>query len=317
MAVEMVLNDLSVRVPARDVYAARERMQTLIDTIRAATTSRVARVLRTSSNLQDMEISPGYSFVQWRNDSMVDRETRLFFKTLAAKSPYLDDILDRDLLDQATLTEGFFEGEIALGLAAAYSLDALALSLLSEECWNSAVLQVTIRAFDETDNLSDQDTDIMHASRSDHVREHLSWIGDRLTADIQDGHDLWTRKETLFPDLIFCAAVGASLTALFEGDSMLRPIIKRLEELQFYCRNWHGGPFDPSHLPSKVSPESEATLENFPGSRTFRCPDGENRVFSWHARLTPLPWRLHFFPCNGKIIVGYIGKHLPTVGDPT
>lgn len=40
MALEMVLNDLSVRVPAKDVYVARERMLTLIDTIRAATTLR-------------------------------------------------------------------------------------------------------------------------------------------------------------------------------------------------------------------------------------------------------------------------------------
>ncbi|MCI0528399.1 MAG: hypothetical protein L0Y56_13245, partial [Nitrospira sp.] len=66
------------------------------------------------------------------------------------------------------------------------------------------------------------------------------------------------------------------------------------------------------------SPESQATLQQFGRERTFRSPDGEERIFSWHVRLTPGSWRIYFFPEEaGKMIVGYIGPHLPTVSYPT
>ena len=36
--------------------------------------------------------------------------------------------------------------------------------------------------------------------------------------------------------------------------------------------------------------------------------DGEKRLFSWHIRMTPGAWRLHFHPLKPtKIIIGYIG----------
>jgi len=65
----------------------------------------------------------------------------------------------------------------------------------------------------------------------------------------------------------------------------------------------------------KVSPESSMTLEMYGRERTFRCPDGQKRLFSWHLRLTPHAWRIHFYPDEQTktLIIGYIGHHLPTV----
>jgi hypothetical protein len=56
--------------------------------------------------------------------------------------------------------------------------------------------------------------------------------------------------------------------------------------------------------------------KKYADSRTFECPDGIRRVFEKHCSLTPGAWRLYFlaFPEkeNGKILIGYIGPHLPT-----
>lgn len=94
---------------------------------------------------------------------------------------------------------------------------------------------------------------------------------------------------------------------------MLFPVKKRLFELQKYSESWTEGNFDAKKL-SKATPESEATLRKYSQEHTFNCPDGKSRIFSWHVRLTPLAWRIYFYPENHrKIIVGYIGEHLPTV----
>ena len=139
-----------------------------------------------------------------------------------------------------------------------------------------------------------------------------------IVNSINSGADLWERKERIFPSLIFCDNVRKQLHALNEGDPLLKQFVNKLFELEVYCKNWIDGPFDPNLLPFKVTTESTATLEAYGDDRKFRCPDGEDRIFSWHARLTPHARRLHFFPSadTRQIIIGYIGPHLGTVNDP-
>ena len=54
-------------------------------------------------------------------------------------------------------------------------------------------------------------------------------------------------------------------------------------------------------------------------ARTFLCPDGEERLFSWHVRYTPGAGRIHFLPLGPRegCLIGYIGHKLPTVKYPT
>ena len=95
---------------------------------------------------------------------------------------------------------------------------------------------------------------------------------------------------------------------------MLGPIEKKLSDLQEYAASWSIGAFDAGKIASKATPESESTLKQYSQERTFTCPDGQNHVFSWHVRLTPLAWRIYFYPKQtGELIIGYIGPHLRTV----
>ena len=137
--------------------------------------------------------------------------------------------------------------------------------------------------------------------------------------EVDSGSDLWKRREELFPSLQFCETAGEQIQALPSGNPMLRPIMKRLSEFENFCKNWHEGPFDPQEITGRVTLESQVTLERFGQERTFRCPDGNERIFSWHARLTPGAWRVYFYPLEDKrqLIIGYFGSHLQTVSDPT
>ncbi len=127
-----------------------------------------------------------------------------------------------------------------------------------------------------------------------------------------DGLELWSRREELFPHLIFCSHLNKQLENLKSGDPMLRQVERRLSELENYCKIWISVSFNRDSLKSKATPESDSRLNQFGQKLTFRCPDGEKRRFSWHVRMTPGAWRLYFFVDlePGNLIIGYIGSKI-------
>jgi hypothetical protein len=171
-----------------------------------------------------------------------------------------------------------------------------------------------VRRFDENENLIDEQLEIIHASRSNHVQEHSDWINNRIRSRVVSGLELWNRKDELFPSLIFCEAVSDQLQSLGAENPILQLVKNRLSELEDYCKGWTDEAFEPNNL-RNVSPESQVTLQNpkYSKERTFLCPDGKRRVFSWHVKLS-FGWRIYFFPNEQKkMIVGYVGCHLRTV----
>jgi hypothetical protein len=313
MDLEMVLNELSLRTPAADIPTAQQLMSELIGTVRQATTSGVKRVLRTSDEINTIELAPSYPVARWRNDPTVNREERSFFRTLTSKAPFWTDVAE-EIKDNFDLSQVWHQGEEARGLGFAVVIDALAVSLISEARWDCSRLELEVRRFDENEDLIDEQLEIIHASRSNHVQEHSDWINNHIRSRIVNGLELWNRKEELFPSLIFCEAVSEQLHSLGAENPILQLVKNRLSELEDYCKGWTDEAFEPKSL-RNVSPESQVTLQNpkYSKERTFLCPDGKDRVFSWHAKLS-FGWRIYFFPNEQrKMIIGYVGCHLRTV----
>lgn len=319
MDLEMVLNELSLLSPATDVHVARQRMSDLMQTVVVATTHGVKRTLRTHSNLDSEELAPGYPIARWRNDSSVDRDLQRFFRTLVTKSPFLEDVADPGILQSVGLSDFFHGEDSAIGLGMAYWLEALAISLRSEPRWYDSHLQIRIVQLDEHEEMTDTVEEIAHMSSSEHISEHLDWIKERLRNDnllsVRDGMTIWKHKSDWFPNLYFCEQVEKKMQALPRGNLLLMPIMKRLQELEDFCNVWREGPFDHNMMLSKVTNESEATIETYGNERMFLCHDDTFRMFRWHVRLTPGAWRLYFYPLpeERKLIIGYIGPHLRTV----
>lgn len=313
MDLEMVLNELSLLTPAADVSTARQWMSDFITTVRTATTQGVNRVIRTQSDFQSTILASDYPVARWRNDQAVDREARLFFKALITKAPFLTDVSDsQKIAETVDLSEFKHQGVQASGLGIAYLMDTLALSLISENRWDCNRLQMEVRRLGEDGEIIDKTVEIIHASRSKHVQEHTAWLKHRIRTGVRDGVELWNRREELFPSLEFCEDVRSEMQSLGSSNPMLQQVKKRLFELEHYCESWKTGVFDSDSLPSKTSPESESRLQQFRQKLTVRCPDGEERIFSLHVRMTPGPWRLHFSVelGPGKIIIGYIGPKI-------
>jgi len=311
MDLEIVLNELSLQTPVSDQQKARQLMSDLIRTIRKATASGVKRVLRTSEDINTIELAPGYPVARWRNDKEVNREERSFFRTLTSKAPFWTDVAE-DIKNDFDLSQVWHQGKEAGGLGFAVVIDALTVSLISETCWDCSRLELEMRRLDENEDLIDERLEIVHASRSNHVQEHAEWITNRIRTAVLDGSELWNRRKELFPSLEFCENVGKQIQSLSIGNPMLRQVVKRLFELEDYSKSWTSGSFNSNNLKSKATPESETRLQQLRKKFTFVCPDGNERIFSFHVRMTPGAWRLHFSVDlgPGKIIIGYIGSKI-------
>jgi hypothetical protein len=320
MDLEMVFNELSAHLPASSTEQARQWMTQFLSLMTTATRQGVNRVLRTNEDFHIASLAPNYSLENWRNDREVSLEERRFLKLLTTKAPFLVDL--PELQQKALASEFLWQGEkdlqTAVGLGYAYLLDAIAVSLPSAPQWQRLEVQLEYRWIETDGNLYSEQVQVKHSCSPEHVTAHQDWIAKRLQTGVRDGVDLWKRRFSLFPSLSFCDSVASSIEGIGSGSPMLRQVIKRLFELEAYCRDWQEGGFEPEKIPCKVSPESQTTLNQYGQERTFLCPDDVERLFSWHMRLTPGAWRLHFFPDTSThtIIVGYIGAHLPTASDP-
>ncbi len=306
MDLEIVLNELSFRQLADNVVDARQRVSELLNTILDAVRRGVKGGFRVDEGMRYMELAPGYLMAQWFDDRLVNKDDRTRFRRLATNLPYIHD-----------LPEYWCQGVQAKGLGYTCQNDHLAVSLDSEPCWRSSSVELEARNLDELGELVCYQIYVRHACCCDHIGEHAKWIDERIASDIHSGADIWNRRDELFPHLQFCDSVGAQLDTMLHGDRMLIPILRSLRELEQFCNGWlDSSPFNPKAILGVVSPESEATLKKFSRERTFRCPDGEYILFSWHMKINLDKWRIHFHPLGDKrqLIIWYIGPHLPLAG---
>ncbi|BAZ12926.1 hypothetical protein NIES4071_47600 [Calothrix sp. NIES-4071] len=322
MNFDLILNELSLRNLASNEQTAQQIMSEFIKTIKAIKAQGVKVNLRTKDNLYTIIIAPKYPIRRWLNDT--DEVERVFIKTLATKTPFSSDIANSEIQDienNASLSEFNYQGELAVGLGIAYVLNTIAISFLSEECWDCSRLELEYKWFNKNEELVHEIVEVIHASRSSHVQEHIDLIQqikERIREGVDDGVELWQRREELFPNLEFCDAVRRQLENILTGQLELQPVINTLSQLQKCCENWSNGYFNLDGYSIEESGESKPTLDKYRKERTFLCLDGKERLFERHVKLRFCNWRIHFFAEKpGKVIIGYVGRHLPTVKNRT
>ncbi|MCC5605470.1 hypothetical protein LC612_01315 [Nostoc sp. CHAB 5834] len=325
MDFDLILNELSLRNPAPNEQVAQQRMSELIKTIQAVKAQQVKVSLRTKENFHTTILAPNYPLRRWLNDNDADQVERLFIKTLVTKAPFSTDIANSEIQDienNTSLSEFFHQGEMAIGLGIAYvlntiTINTIAISLLSQECWDCNHVKLEFRCLDEYGEIISEIVEIIHASRSSHVQEHASLIQqhqERIYQNVSDGLEVWNRREELFPNLEFCDVVRKQLEDIRTGQLELQPVVSILFELHKCCKDWNNGYFNLDGYPVEESGESKPTLDKYFKERTFRCPDGKDRLFERHVKLRFCNWRIYFLAEQpGIVIIGYIGRHLSTV----
>jgi hypothetical protein len=317
MDIEMVLNELSISSPGIDKFQARELMSNLIDTLREAIKFGVKSILRTNEDLNYIELLPEYSIAKWRNDREVDRDEKNFLILLATKSPYNIDI-SPDIQSQFDLADVSFNGQKSEGLRFAAITQSIAISLASSPEWNKSILLLDLEEIEPDGEIIPSKIEIKHASSTRHIEEITPWIREKISSDIEDGRQLWIERRKLFDRLDFCDCVEKQLIDLLSGDPKLIHIINIFSTINQKCQSWDVGSFFLEGLDESCESESTMNNSNFRRKRTFRCPDGQERVFERHIKLKFCNWRIHFLAeTPGRVIIGYVGTHLPTIKYPT
>jgi hypothetical protein len=319
MELDIILNELSLHAPVQDIRTAREMMSSFIQTVIAARKKGIT-AFRAHADLNNELLAPDYPVNRWRNDREVNPDERRYFGRLQTKYPYL--VGYKELADKNQLYSFTYEESRADGLGAAYHLEALSISFRSHERWHVSRINLVAEWMDEEDEgIRTENISINHVSCTDHITEHESWITERCRASIRSGTDMWNRRTDLWSSLIFCESVGSQLQSLGERDPMLPQVWRRLNCLQEYCQRWESGAFNKDELQCTASLESESTMQQaqYVRARTFHCPDGEDRVFEWHVKISLNAWRIYFYPLPStkQIIVGYIGVHPKNTTNPT
>jgi hypothetical protein len=307
MYLEMFGNELSLTPVAPDVSVGQERAKQFVMTMRAATARGVHRVLRLSEDFLNTPFAPDYDFYRWTADKRVERELQQYFRTLSTKVPFFryQPIAD-------TVLEGiecYRDGKLARGLTAAYIADGLAVSMCSQPVWEGSLVECEVYEIVGAD-VECRTDDVHHASCESHVDQQTAWFEQRIQHTVENGAELWRCSRDHFPALSWCASIEEQMVGLPSG--ALASITRGLFRLNAYCSCWQSGPFDPDSIGCAVSPESQSTLDTYSAERTFLCPDGRQRVFSWHAKMGQ--WRIYFDPepGPGRLLLGYVGRHLRT-----
>jgi len=310
---ELIANELSLAPPAADVGQAFERMQGLVQLMAIGRVRYGIEALYTPRSFLQTQIAPGCSIVQWCNDGRIDIEAQRLLMSLSSKGPFIEDQLLPD-----RLTEARVGGTLSIGLEFAYAASRLAISMPVQPWIDSPTVAVDITEADEFADLQTHTYNLPHVAIPEHWETHRDWLDQQYRVTIESGTQLWAQRTILFPHLQFCGTAGEQLIDC--SLPALKGALKMLTALNNYAMQLANEEhFDKTLINCDVSGESQTTLDQYSEPRTVTCPDGQRRLFEWHAKHHYSNWRVHFIPTprsNPSILIGYIGKHLPTARTP-
>jgi hypothetical protein len=311
---DLVFNELSAQVAAPTITDSRESMAQLLKVVRQACKYGSSRTLRTTRDLLHQPLARGYLMSQWLNDCKVDIEQRRFFKAIATKAPYLEQILGMEEDNQQAVFEFLHNKERALGLGVALLWESPALSLPGDSRFANDPVAITVRTLDETRE-TEQQAEVCCLSTVEQVVSRKTWLKARIQRDIRNGSDLWRMRHQLFPQLIFCASTERQITNLHGQEPYFQQVCRHLFVINTHFAEWTDGPLELQGI--AWSEESKETLGHpqYGPTRRFVCPDGVERMFSLHSKPTGGTIRIYFLPIPNtkQAYVGYIGPHLPTI----
>ncbi len=314
---QMILNDLSVKFPVSSVEEGKQIMNEFINTFQT-----VKKIITNDSLLLDrdynsFELASGYRIEQWRNDPSVDLEVRRKFRRILNQSAtYNSEEFDMNY-NYIFTSEFQYRRESSKGCLVAYMSDGVVLSFLSDEAWKESFIKGELIAIDDDGNIESCIAEVPNVSceqNIDNFKIYYSKLEKEFRyTGIISGEDIVRCASQKFPNLVFCdhAIRGCKRDV---GVSEAGQVYRRLLELQNAAKSMDNY-FNKESL-THATPETNATLERFSEEHTFKLPNGNTQLFSWHVRYTGgYAGRIFFHPVASekKIYIGHVGQKLPTV----
>jgi hypothetical protein len=241
------------------------------------------------------------------------------FRSIATRQPFfsMEDIENNvDLFEVSLDVDSSFAA-----LRAGAWHEAPLTSFPTRSPWTGSPLTLTVETLDITGEIVIEKLDLLNFFSLKSFDLHVDTLCAKRNALIHSGKEVFNRRETFFPNLIFCGKAPQQLNNWSASQTLLDQVKESLTILNRFCEIWADGTIKVySHgalrelgLNHKVSGESDTVLNNprLKGEREFWLPQGRKEIFENHIKLNK-GFRLHFFsdPQSKQIYVGYIGPHL-------
>lgn len=316
---DLVVNELAFEHPCDSELDAKNRMVTLIATIRSLTGLGFAKRLCVTKEFLSIELFNGYPVTRWLNDRTIPQTERMFVKTILSTAPYLEDMIETQILQRNGVFDFEHEGKTAKGLGLAWLMDGPAVSVKDAPPFEND--PVTIQVASQTEESSEDEFDIDNydvccLTFPHQVERRKAWLEERVARSklCSSGPEFIATKDKLFPNLIFCESSVKQISNLSGSEPWFGNLLEHCQALNDSIGNWADGEFKLDGI--DWSDESTQTLKNgeLAAIRTFKCPDGEFRLMSRHTKIKFANIRIHFLPVQATktCFVGYIGTHLET-----
>lgn len=243
---DFFFNELSVK-QAGHPEIAKKWMSDILQLYKAAYLKGFKR-LRTPQNILSSFLAPNYTFSNWLNDPLADKELRFLFRTFV-NHPFIEDILEQKSDEGKQLFEFTYNDRIARGLGAACLFGSLAASFDNSPEWDKTSISIRAVYFSDKTDITEENEDVKHCCKMIHLEFLKKWIESVSRPPIPDGKILWLRKREFFPNLVFCKNVEAQISSLHENHPEFIQIKKRLFELEIYCSEWETASFREENIP--------------------------------------------------------------------
>lgn len=306
-----IFNELSsLHVDNFDKEKARNIINDFVELLHKMNGKEDFRGLITTQDFFDFTIS-NYSISEWLSDPIVKKSHKIFLRTFFNKCRTIESN-DYSLKEfEMTYNSQSING---IGCLVATEFKENTISLKTSLVWNAEEINGKVLTYEEGCIL-DEFVTINNLSETNHFDDLEARIFEIEFSMISSGQDLWEKRESLFPNLIFCESIKDQLYKDPEKFH-IEQVAKKLLRLQEYFSSYNGI-YSPTELGMKARTESETVKNNrfLKGLRYFKKPDGIADYFYDHIGFTgKYCGRIHFLPDDSlkKCYIGYIGVHLPT-----
>jgi hypothetical protein len=275
--------------------------------------------IRVSENidaaLYEMSIAPGITVREWIAKQDIDYTRRLKSLISSTHCPIFDP-QNTEESKRAILSDFYYENQVVPILGAVYLLKQLSLSFNSNTIWDKPVFKINHSEMISSGEIIDRLVDVNNVTSIAHWEAHYVNIEQLQKDIIRNSADIVSKIEEQFQHIIFIKSAIKQLESHNISPVLFNEIWEALKVLDNMIEN-NNKELTLHDVRActnlDISDESISVKQNPKLNRHRRFFYNDAYRFFWyHIKNFSNAYRLHFLVEDNKIVVGYIGKHLPT-----
>lgn len=274
--------------------------------------------IRVSNNIDsswyEILIGNNKSLRDWVSEQTTDYSSRLKSLISSTQCP----IYDQSQIEEefrSDLSEFKYENVSVPNLGAAHLLKQLSFSLNSSTIWNHPSFQIVHKELTERNGFVERQANVNNVTSKNHWESHYISIEKLQIKAISQSKEIIDNLTVHFPKINFTNSAIKQLNNSNFTITFFTEIWIALKELNDTIENIDSD-FNCELIKAKstlnISDESNTVKQKpmLKKHRLFMYND-ERHFFGYHVKNFRNKERIHFIVIENKLIVGYIGKHLP------